>query len=48
MLEQLVAVVRGPLLLNHCLYLFLEQRRVDLAAFLQDLWVHTTEEADFS
>lgn len=44
--EQLVAVVRSPLLLNHLLQLFLQQRRVDLAAYLQDLCVHT-KKADF-
>lgn len=42
-LEQLVAVLRGPVLLDHCLHLFLQQPRVDRAAFLQDVWVHRTK-----
>lgn len=41
--QQLVAVLRSPVLLNHCLHLFLQQPRVDRAAFLQDVWVHRTK-----
>lgn len=44
--EQLAAVVRTPLPLNHLLHLVLQQRRVHLAAYLQHLCVHT-KKADF-
>lgn len=48
MLEQLVAVLGSPVLLNHCLHFLLQEPRVDQAAFLQDVWVHMTKEANFS